>query len=146
MDTQELVESRQQLVELIGLSYFLREKRRFLQSKSELSADERSELDALKNALAPATEKFGLGLPTIQALHKNEAGRRLATLIKTRAPLTLADLAQASSMAEFPETYENDTVARRTAYLRALQILELANARELSELESLTNFASAANS
>lgn len=143
------VDSRQQLVEIITLACFLRERRKFLERKAQqfaVSQSESRELTTLREALVCPEHLNGSRPNPAARLHSTEAGLRLRAMVKNRLPLTKADLAQIAAMVEFPEDNNDIGTARRAAYLRALQILEIASLREIQELDELVGFASAANS
>lgn len=136
-------DSRQQIVEIIGFSAFLRERRRFLERhirSCEVAARETQELENIRRALCIMDQQERSALPSVDTLHANEAGQRLAKMIKRQALLTFADLAQATGMAKYQEHNPNDGLARRAAYLHALRSLELAGPRELDELNYLQSW------
>lgn len=144
----KLADSRQQLVEILGLSGFLRSRIEYLEANSRIgrgSLQASKEISLIRQALSEVSESEIAALKAHANLHSNEAGRRISILLKKNAALTHADVAHARGMIEHPDKVDANLGARG-AYLRALELLGLASDAELSELKQLNPAQAAANS
>ncbi len=144
----ERIDSRQQLVEILGLSGFLRERLEFLESNARAgrgNLQASKEMSLLRHALSEVSAAEVKQNQSGLKLHKNEAGRRLSALLKRSDQVTHADLAYARAMQEFP-LGKDELVAERAAYLRGLELLGLASAKDIAELRELNPQKEAANS
>lgn len=132
-------DSRQQLVEILGLSGFLRSRIEYLEANTRIgrgSLSASKEITLIRQALSFASESEVANMRFGLKLHSSEAGHRLGILFKRSSQVTHADIAHARGMSEFADR-PDVALGARGAYLRALNLLGLASDAELAELKQI---------
>ena len=127
----ESSDPQQHLVEVLGLSTVLKERRRFIAAGSTINSASVRELEKIQAGLMPSAERLTLLDPLL--IHSTPAARRLVFQFRNGKSMLTADLAMLQAMREFPENLGELSLVRRLTYLRALQILDLLPERAIQE-------------
>lgn len=140
LDSGSRADSRQQLVEILGLSWFLQQRRRLLErgaKSATISAIKQAELGRIEHALRPISDAQMKEIPQFSSLHSTEAACRIRRRLRSGGRLVKADLEQFKAMQLYPEDKHGAEIARRAAFLHAVVELDLASAVQAAQYEEL---------